>query len=337
MLCRAGHEKGVAAIRFFPRTGHLLLSAGMDNKVKIWDATSTLGCRRSYIGHTRAVRDICFTQDGTRFLTTSYDRFMKEWDTETGKCIGVYTTGKIAYSLKYHPEEDVQFIAACHDRKLVQVCLSAEARVCVISHALCVCSSTPARRRTPLCWNTTSISAPSILSRSSTKTGALCRARMTSRCASGSGVFRSSSSTSLSRTCTRCRPSQRIQAVRVLSVCVALVLIVLYAAGKYFACQSLDNQILIYGQTDRFKINRKKRFAGHNVAGYACQPNFSPDGQYVISGDSGGRVYIWDWKTCRILKMLKAHDRVAIDVEWHPLEPSKMASASWDGSIKYWD
>lgn len=81
----------------------------------------------------------------------------------------------------------------------------------------------------------------------------------------------------------------------------------------------------------------KKRFAGHNVAGYACQPNFSPDGQYVISGDSGGRVYIWDWKTCRILKMLKAHDRVAIDVEWHPLEPSKMASASWDGSIKYWD
>lgn len=49
--------------------------------------------------------------------------------------------------------------------------------------------------------------------------------------------------------------------------------------GKYFAAQSLDNQILIYGARDRFRLNRKKVFKGHLNAGYACQVNFSPDGR----------------------------------------------------------
>ena len=119
---RAGHEKGVAAIRFFPTYGHLLLSGGMDNKVKIWDATSSLGCKRVYMGHQRAVRDIQFSPDGRRFLSASYDRYVKEWDTETGQCLGAYTNSKMMYCAKYHPTEDSQFLTGCHDRKIYQVC-----------------------------------------------------------------------------------------------------------------------------------------------------------------------------------------------------------------------
>lgn len=37
------------------------------------------------MGHKMAVRDACFNNAGTEFLTASYDRYIKLWDTETGK------------------------------------------------------------------------------------------------------------------------------------------------------------------------------------------------------------------------------------------------------------
>jgi pre-mRNA-processing factor 17 len=125
-------------------------------------------------------------------------------------------------------------------------------------------------------------------------------------------------------------------------------------AEKYFAAQSLDNQILIYS-TDNFRQNRKKRFAGHSVAGYACQVGFSPDGKWISSGDGEGNVVFWDWKTGRIKSRLRAHSKVVIAHEWLPhetvgvrgvnhapmlteslLTQSKVITASWDGLIKLW-
>lgn len=102
--------------------------------------------------------------------------------------------------------------------------------------------------------------------------------------------------------------------------------------------QSLDNQILIFG-ADTFKQNvsassssflhwahlsippqRKKRFAGHTVAGYACEPQFSPDGRFLSSGDSFGNLVLWDFKTCRIVSRLKAHSKALVSHAWLPHE-----------------
>lgn len=56
-----------------------------------------------------------------------------------------------------------------------------------------------------------------------------------------------------------------------------------------------------------------------------------------MSGDADGKCFIWDWKTTKLFKKWKAHDGVCISALWHPHEASKLATAGWDGKIKYWD
>lgn len=38
-----------------------------------------------------------------------------------------------------------------------------------------------------------------------------------------------------------------------------------------------------------------------------------------------------------MLKKIKGHGGVVIGMEWNPVETSKVATCSWDGTIKYWD
>lgn len=100
---------------------------------------------------------------------------------------------------------------------------------------------------------------------------------------------------------------------------------------------SIAQTICVFQANNRFALQKKKKFSGHQVAGYACEPAFSPDGQFLISGDGKGKLFIWDWKRSKILQKYKAHDKgPAIDCVWHPLEPSVLFTCGWDGVIKMW-
>ncbi|KAL9353069.1 hypothetical protein Peur_055749 [Populus x canadensis] len=294
----SGHTKGVSAIRFFPRHGHLILSAGMDTKVKIWDVFNSGKCMRTYMGHSKAVRDISFCNDGSKFLTASYDKNIKYWDTETGQVISSFSTGKIPYVVKLNPDDDKQniLLAGMSDKKIVQ-------------------------------WDM--------------NTG-----QITQEYDQHLGAVNTITFVDNNR---RFVTSSDDKSLRVWEFGIPVVIkyisephmhsmpsISLHPNMNWLAAQSLDNQILIYSTRERFQLNKKKRFAGHIVAGYACQVNFSPDGRFVMSGDGEGKCWFWDWKSCKVFRTLKCHEGVCIGAEWHPLEQSKVATCGWDGLIKYW-
>ncbi|TFK41277.1 pre-mRNA splicing factor [Crucibulum laeve] len=293
-----GHTQGVSVIRTFPETGHLLLSGSMDTKIKLWDIYTHGNCLRTFHGHVKAVKDVTFSNDGRQFLSCGYDRQMKLWDTETGQCVKRFSNGKIPYVIRFHPDQDKQhiFLAGMSDKKIIQYDMNS--------------------------------------------------GEITQEYDQHLGPVNTITFVDENRRFVTTSDDKTIRAwdfdIPVVIKYIAephmhsMPAVTLHPSMKYFAAQSLDNQILVYS-TDNFRQNRKKRFAGHSVAGYACQVGFSPDGKWISSGDGEGNVVFWDWKTGRIKSRLKAHSKVVIAHEWLPHETSKVITASWDGLIKLWD
>jgi len=293
-----GHNKGVHRIRLSPRTGHLLLSAGLDGKCKVWSVTTKKVCR-TYIGHSAAVRDVQFNNDGTKFLSCSFDRFIRLWDTEKGDVLGTYTNRRVPYVLKFYPKDDNIFVVGCSDNKIVAYdSTSGEVTqeynhhlapvntiTFVEDHGMKMITSSDDKKILVWEWDI--------------------------------GV-----------------PIKYISDPTMHSIPV----VTLHPSGNFFAGQSLDNQIVVYQGKDRFGLQKKKKFSGHLVSGYACDIAFSPDGQFICSGDGNGKLFFWDWRRSKILQKYRAHDKgPSIGCVWHPVLPSTAFTCGWDGVIKMWE
>ncbi|XP_065353514.1 pre-mRNA-processing factor 17 [Cloeon dipterum] len=294
-----GHTKGISAIRWFPKTAHLLLSSSMDGRVKLWEVYNERRCIQTYYGHRQAVRDICFNASGTEFLSAGYDRYIKLWDTETGRVKRRFSSRKIPYCIKFHPLREKQhlFVAGTSDKKII-------------------------------CWDTRS---GDVVQEYDRHLGAV----NTITFVDDNRRFVTTSDDKSLRVWEWDIP---VDMKYIADPSMHSMPAVSMAPNqKWLACQSMDNKIVIFSALNRFKMNRKKTFTGHMVAGYACSLDFSPDMSYLISGDADGKCYVWDWKTTKLYKKWKAHDNVCIACLWHPHEPSKVVTAGWDGVIKYWD
>lgn len=292
-----GHNKGVQRIRLFPRTGHLLLSAGLDGKCKVWSIPQRQ-VMRTYEGHSAAVRDVQFNHDGTKFVSASFDRFLRLWDTESGKVLQTFGNKKVPYCVEFYPHDDNYFVVGCSDNKIVTYDATTGEITQEYNHHLGPVNSivfvesngtkmvTSGDDKKILVWEW-DIGVP---------------------------IKYISDPTMHSMPSMAMHPSL-----------------------QFIVAQSLDNTICVLQAGNRFALQRKKKFSGHQVAGYACEPAVSPDGQYLMSGDGRGKLCFWDWKRHKILQKFKAHDNgPAIACVWHPIDPSVVFSCGWDGVIKMW-
>merc|ERR1712050_410477 len=266
----------------------------------IWDVYKERQCLCTYSGHDRGIRDITFNNDGRTFVSSSFDKKIKVWDTEKGVVKSTICSNKMGYVVKIHPDADKQHIVlvGCSDKKIYQFDLNtgnsvqkydrhldAVNTITFIHHNRYFLSSSD--DRTLLVWEY--------------------------------GI------------------PEQIQYIADPSM-YSIPYVSTDPSGKWLLMQSMNNTILTYRARSSVRINRNKAFTGHSNSGYGCQVGMSPDGRHVVSGDAQGKCFFWDWKTTRISKSIKAHEGACMGVLWHPYETSKVVSCGWgESSIKYWD
>uniref|UniRef100_A0A0K0DG83 Pre-mRNA-processing factor 17 n=1 Tax=Angiostrongylus cantonensis TaxID=6313 RepID=A0A0K0DG83_ANGCA len=294
-----GHTKGVNCIQWFPKSAHLFLSCSMDTKVKLWEVYGKHQVVRTYSGHKLPVREVAFNNEGTEFLSASFDRYVKLWDTETGQVKQRFHTGHIPFCVKFHPDDDKNhmFLAGMQNKKIVQ-------------------------------WDSRSGEIVQEYDRHLGPVNSIIFFDKNRR-------FASTSDDKSIRIWEWEIPvdTKLIQNVGLHSIPTMNK----SPNEKWVVGQSMDNRIVLFQLIDeKLRFAKKKAFRGHNSAGYACVTDFSPDMSYLISGDADGKLFIWDWRTHKIVARWKAHDNTCISARWHPKEKSKILTAGWDSVIKMW-
>ena len=297
-----GHNKLVQRIQFFPKYGHLLLSCSQDRKIKIWDVFNHKKCIQTYLGHSMGVRDISFSFDGTQFLSTSFDKSIKLWDTETGKVKRVYELKKIPLCIKYnigigHTDE---FIVGTNFKKIFNFDL-----------------------------RDNRINKPSEIYEEHFGS-------INSLTFIENGDRFISTSDDKKIFVWDCGIPNAIKHVAD-PLMHAISAATLHPDNNHYLGQSLDNKIVTYEIRPHFKRVKKRTFEGHVNAGSTCGIDCSSDGRFVCSGDSDGKIWFWDFKTTRNYTTINAHKGVVSDIKWNPIHPCLVASCSWDGTIKLWD
>jgi len=293
-----GHTKGVQAIEFFPGTGHLLLSASLDGKCKIWDVYGDKNVRRTFHGHSEAVRSVHLSNSGSHFLSSGFDRIIRQWDVETGQATGTFSNLKMGYQVKYYPKDNNIFLVAASDNRVYQWD-ARDGKICQeYNYHLEPCNTI-----------TFFDNATKFASTSDDKKILIWEYDI---------------------------PVPIKYIAEPDMHCIPAVS--LHPAGTHLAGQSMDNKIVVYSCGDKVKLLRKKVFEGHNNSGYACQVGFSPRGNFIISGDGLGMFYVWDWSSTRLLRKFRAHDNgPCIGAVFNPLSPSMIATCGWDGLVKLFE
>jgi len=288
-------------VRLSPGTGHLLLSAGLDGTCKVW-SVATKRLMRTYCGHTAAVRDVQFNNDGTKFLSAGFDRFVRLWDTESGKVLGTFSNRRVPYVVQFYPRDDSIFVVGCSDNKVVAYDTVTGEITQEYNHHLA-----PVNTIT-----------------------------FVDEGGEGAGMKMITSSDDKKVLVWEWDIGVPIKYISDPTMH-SMPVVTLHPTGGFLACQSLDNRIVVYQGHGKFSLQRKKKFVGHQVAGYACDLAISPDGRFLCSGDGHGKLCFWDWRMHKMLQKYRAHDKgPAIGSVWHPTLPSTVFTCGWDGVIKMW-
>ncbi|KPI90012.1 hypothetical protein ABL78_0872 [Leptomonas seymouri] len=300
---RTPKTPGMQQLRWAPPSyGHLLFSGDLAGQCRLWNSTSRQ-LIATFSAHAQPIKSLEVTQDATFMSTGSMDGTVAMWDVEAGKCVHVLTNPERLPVVQHlhHPSDEAHLLLAAVNKK-------------VVLYDVRVSCSNYQREYTGhmgTIFNLTLLS--------------------------DGGKMLTTSEDKTLRTWDYRSP---VQIKQFADAAMHAITHVLHhpTQPEYLAAQSLDNKVIVFRNDGggRLRLLHDREFTGHTISGTRCQLGFSHDGRYLSSGDIGGKLYVWNWATKKLEKSFKAHAQMLVAHLWHPIEPSKVVTAAWDGHINNW-
>ncbi|KAM3919146.1 WD repeat-containing protein 25 isoform 1-T2 [Leptodactylus fuscus] len=300
------HTGPVNRVQWCPvkQYSHLLLSASMDGTCKVWDAVDsgkplcTISCHRT------AVRDAQWSLCGKQILTGGFDSFLHLTDVETGKDLFTAKNECKISAVRFHPCDRNMFICGGFSPAISAYDIRMDKVVHVYRAAV--------QQHFDLLFLR---DGREFLS--------------TTDCVSRDSADRTIIAWDFATTA---KVSNQIFHERY--TCPSLAL---HPKESVFAAQTNGNYIALFSTQRPYKMNKKRRFEGHKVEGFAVGCQFSPDGSIIVTGSSEGNVIFYNYQTSKLIHTLPSHGSACLGVHYHSVLPSLLATCYWDGEIQIWE
>ncbi|CAH2328224.1 WD repeat-containing 25 [Pelobates cultripes] len=299
------HAAPVNRVQWNPlrQYSHLLLSASMDTTIKIWDAVDSGKCLKTLSHHCQAARDAQWSLCGHKILSGGFDSTLYLTDVETGKQIYKSKTDFKVSVVRFQPQDLNVFLCGGFSPELKAWDIRMEKAIHTYKAAV--------QQHFEILFlpgGNEFLSTTDSVSRDSADRTII---------AWDFG--------------TTAKISNQIFHERY--TCPSLAS---HPKESVFIAQTNGNYIALFSNQRPYKMNKKKRFEGHKVEGFAVQCEFSPDGSLIVTGSSEGKVFFYNYHTSKLLRSIPGDDSACVSVTFHPVLPSLLASSYWDGNIRVW-
>ncbi|XP_005098633.2 WD repeat-containing protein 25 [Aplysia californica] len=289
-----------------PTYAHLLLTAGMNEEVRVWNVWSTLdSCVSVLHVHKKPVKHAEWSHDGKAILSCSYDRTALVTDVESGKVLSTCEHPGFVTAGCGHQSNPSLFMTGTDnmillwDRRVKEVPVKSFQYKDKFGQVQDIIFSSEQEI----------VSCSDLVARDSADRGIMAWDVR-------SGVVLSNQIYQERYSCTRLK---------------------VHSSKQQFLAQSQGGYVALFSTSRPYKMDKAKRFDGHKVQGYSVGFDISADGSLVYSGSCEGGVHCYDHRSGRLIRKLgSAVGDVITDVACHPVLPSFVASCTWAGSVSIW-
>lgn len=302
-----GHTKPVSSIAFLPKHPHLLVSAGVEGRAKVWSAVSGTALR-TFMGHSSIRLVLPDDSDTPSIMTlstvdTADKHQIRVWEVESGSCV-------TALHLKKAPTAASFFHSP---KRLLIGQQNGQLQLWDLhNHTLIRQFDTKSSQEGP-------IRTISLLGQSEFVTTGEDR------------VIRLWNS----------YDSVPVQQLGKPDVCDIYTSAAVHPTEPSIIFSSMSsNAVHLFKLDDQRQLKMRSRHLLHpqSESNIAMQVTprvvFSPDGRFVGGTSRSGRVQFWDWKSGQPAKRLAAGEEQVSDIAFSPADPHMFAAGCLDKCIR---